>query len=422
MSKVIDVDFNKKKKDDEFKCSLCGISHEKNDGIPMVGSVDIRICGNCISDCYELICESDDSKKISATIIKQEKTPSKIVEFVNQYVIGQDSAKRTLALAIYNHYKRVNNRVVDDVELQKSNILMIGPTGTGKTHLAQSIARFLDIPFAIADATTLSATGYIGEDASSVLQRLISSADGDVTKAERGIVFIDEICKLAKKTVGASNNKDPSGEGVQQELLKMIEGSVCKVPVEGARKVSSEKMQSIDTTHILFICAGAFVHLDDIIRKNHIKTNVSMGFTATVKNDEKVVLPTPEPDDLYEFGMIPELVGRLPIITTLSELSVDALFSIIKEPKNSVLKQFQAMIKMDDAELVMEDSAITKIAEMAYERKTGARGLRSIMENVLNPVMFELPDTPEVKKIVVSVKDDEFVIEKVTEQKITASI
>lgn len=380
-------------------CDFCGNTTEENN-IPVVNIGGHHICGHCINDCYDMIKETPVplSQDVKA------RTPSKIVEFVSQYVIGQDKAKTTLALAIYNHYKRMNIPAHMDVEIQKSNILLIGPSGSGKTLLAQTIARFLDIPFAIADATSLSATGWVGDDVETILQRLIQAAGGDVKKAEFGIVLIDELDKTAKKSTGANHTKDPAGEGVQQALLKIIEGTKSRVPKEGGRKVSSDSMDMIDTTNILFICAGAFVDLEDIMQKNHAVENTGIGFGAVVEKGEMKKY-TPEPEDLYQFGLLPELVGRLPVICTLEDLDIDALCDILVKPKNSLVKQFKTLVALDGADLVFSDEAIRMIAEMAQKRKTGARGLRSIVEDILHPHMFSLPDHPEITNITVGVRD-----------------
>lgn len=379
-------------------CSLCG--QPAADGVPVVGKGTVHICGNCIKDSYDLI-KDDLVVELSGDFRK--KTPSKIVEFVNQYVIGQDEAKKTLALAVYNHFKRIGNPVVNEVELQKSNILMIGPSGTGKTYLVQSIARFLDIPFTIADATTLTEAGFVGEDVESILQSLIQAAGGDVEKAKTGIIFLDEIDKIAKKSSGASTVKDPSGEGVQQALLKLVEGTNSRVLKDGSRKTTKDPIDVIDTSQILFICGGAFVGLDAIVQKNHAKSENGIGFSASVEKEEVVFDPTPE--DLHQFGLIPELIGRLPVICTLEALDVDALTKILVEPKNSVVKQFQAMVEMDGAKLTFTDEAITAIAELAFIRKTGARGLRSIVESTLKSAMFDLPDNEMITELKVIVVD-----------------
>lgn len=384
-------------------CCWCGISHK--DATAMLGVGDKTICGACIAHAWDHIKDEIPT----AVAIDGNKTPSKIVEFVNQYVIGQNEAKRTLALAIYNHYKRINNPLFGDVEIQKSNILLIGPSGTGKTLLLKSIARFLDVPFAVADATALSATGYVGEDVSSILNTLVQNADGNIEKAARGIIYLDEVDKIAKKSSGPSNDKDPGGECVQQELLKIIEGTKANISKMGGRKISGTQMDTIDTTNILFICGGAFVGLDDIVKRDHYKSSMGIGFASSVKEDgaEYDYRNDLEPEDLYQFGMIPELIGRLPVICTLKDLTVDDLVRVLTEPKDSIIKQFQALAKMDGAGLTFSDDALHKIAEEAVLQKTGARGLRSIVEKVLNDIMFELPDK-KYKLIEVDVVDSEF--------------
>lgn len=384
-------------------CSFCG--EIETDGAPMVSNRQVNICGNCINLCSGMI--ADTPVKMTGDFTK--KTPSKIVEFVNQYVVGQDDAKRTLALAIYNHFKRIENTNPYGVEIQKSNILMIGPSGCGKTHLVQSIAKFLDIPLAISDATTLTESGYIGDDVESMLHSLIQNADGDVKKAERGIIFIDEVDKIAKRSAGASLTKDPGGEGVQQALLKLIEGTTATVPKTGGRKISGSQMETIDTTNILFICGGAFVGLENILQKNHSTVTTGIGFGVEVEKrlPEKF---SPEPEDLYQFGLIPELVGRLPVICTLEDLSTEALEKILVEPKNSIVKQFTSLVNMDGVGLKFTPEAITHIAEKAQERKTGARGLRSIVEGILKDSMFALPDMPDVNSLLVEVIDGQVTV------------
>ncbi len=397
MNNVIKGDFGKKMDNIKkpLECSMCGVTQPNDKSLPFISSGNTHICGNCIEESRLLL--KDFYKE--NTIIDSKKTPSKIVEFVNQYVIGQESAKKTLALAIYNHFKRINNKVVDDVELQKSNVMLIGPSGSGKTHLVQTIARFLDIPFTIADATTLTESGYVGNDVESIFQNLLHAANGDVEKAQHGIVVIDEIDKIAKKNLGTNLTKDPGGEGVQQGLLKILEGTKCDIPVNGKRKSPGEQNTSFDTTHILFIFAGAFVGLSDIIQNNSDK-NVGIGFGATV--EKNVVTREVEPEDLYKFGFIPELVGRIPVVCSLEELNVKDLIKILTEPKNSVIKQYQTLVKMDNVELEFSEASLERIAEIAYERKTGARGLRSIVENILKDHMFSLPDLQNVSIMNVS--------------------
>ncbi len=400
MSNVIKGDFSKKMDNKKpLECSMCGITQPTDKSLPFISAGTTHICGNCIEESRVLL---RDYYREHA-VIDGKKTPSKIVEFVDQYVIGQESAKKTLALAIYNHFKRINNKVVDDVELQKSNVMLIGPSGSGKTHLVQTIARFLDIPFTIADATTLTESGYVGNDVESIFQNLLHAANGDVEKAQHGIVVVDEIDKIAKKNLGANLTKDPGGEGVQQGLLKILEGTKCDIPMTGKRKSPGEPNTSIDTTHILFIFAGAFVGLSDIIQSNSDK-NVGIGFGATV--DKNLVTRDVEPEDLYKFGFIPELVGRIPVVCTLEELTISDLVKILTEPKNSVIKQYQALVSMDKVELEFSSSSLTRIAEIAFERKTGARGLRSIVENILKEHMFSLPDKENVSMMSVDYSND----------------
>lgn len=408
MNNVIEGNFQKNMKTKkQISCSMCGAVKAEDDNVPFITTGNFSICGNCVHDSHELLKDYYLSSNLNTSFKKR--TPSKIVDFVNQYVIGQDAAKRTLALAIYNHYKRMGNPVYDDVEIQKSNILMIGPSGTGKTHLAKTIARYLDIPFTIADATSLSATGWVGDDVETILQRLIQAADGDIEKAKYGIIYIDEFDKIAKKSVGVNHTKDPAGEGVQQGLLKIIEGTNSRVPKTGGRKVSDNQMDVIDTTHILFICGGAFVDLQSIVEKNNGKdSNIGIGFGAKVeKANDNIQKHQPSPKDLYEYGMIPELIGRLPVICTLDDLDTGALEKILVEPKNSIIKQMKALLKMDGVSLDFSESSVSKIAELAHVRKTGARGLRSIVEETLNTVMFDIPDQDDVESVFVDVIDGE---------------
>ena len=396
MTNVVKGDFSKKMNVEKtLECCMCGLKQPQDKSIPFIGAGDFHICGNCVEEAHIIL--NDFYKE--EIVIDSKKTPSKIVEFVDQYVIGQESAKKTLALSIYNHFKRINNKIFNDVELQKSNVLLIGPSGSGKTHLAQTIARFLDIPFTIADATTFTESGYVGNDVESIFQNLVHSANGDIEKAQHGIVVIDEIDKIAKKNLGSNLTKDPGGEGVQQALLKIIEGTTCDIPSTGKRKVPGEANPTIDTTHILFIFTGAFVGLDEIIQKNS-ENAVGIGFGATV--EQNVVSRDPEPEDLYKFGFIPELIGRIPVICQLDEIQVDDLVKILTEPKNSVIKQYQALAKMDGVELEFTQDALVNIAKIAYDRKTGARGLRSIVENVLKDHLYSLPDKENVSKMKVS--------------------
>ena len=403
----------------EKHCTACEQTEQE---VSILFSIDRHhyICDKCVDLMKEEI-DKDRLEKAREKHGNSNKSPKSIVEFLNQYVIGQEQAKKSLAIAIYNHYKRLNFKN-EGVELAKSNILMIGPTGSGKTLLAQSVAKFLDVPFTIADATTLTEAGYVGDDVETILTSLINAADGDVGRAEHGIVFIYEIDKIAKKGASASITRDVSGEGVQQGLLKLIEGTKARIPQGGGRKHPDAKVDVIDTSNILFICSGAFVGLDKIIKHKEAGDRPSMGFAATLKETEsktkikELKKPKPNPEDLYQFGLIPEFVGRLPVICQLNELDKQALMHILTEPKNSIIKQFVELFKIDNVELEFTTKALDHIAEKALALKTGARGLRSIVEEILEDVQFGLPD-PSIEKIKITVRNNEIFVSKAAKQK-----
>ena len=382
-------------------CSFCGkaVYEVKK----LVSGRNVCICDECINLCNDIM--ADDNRREVSADVKKLPTPSQIYNFLNEYIIGQETAKRTLSVAVYNHYKRHSMATTSNVEIQKSNVLLIGSTGTGKTLFAQTLARILDVPFAIADATTLTEAGYVGDDVESVLTRLLQNANFDVERAGRGIIYIDEIDKISRKSENPSLTRDVSGEGVQQALLKLIEGTVANVPAGGAgRKHPGEATVQLDTSKILFICGGAFDGLNKIIG-NRTSARRGIGFGANVESAEerknKSFLKDVEPEDLVKFGIIPELIGRLPVITTLQELDEDALVKILTEPKNAVVKQFTAMLGMDGVKLNITDDGLRAIAKMAVARKTGARGLRSILERVLMQPMFDAPDKEDLAEIVI---------------------
>lgn len=381
------------------ECSFC--SKNSNQVKKMVGRDNlVHICNECVELSVNIMSENVETFEFN----KEKMTPKKIVEHLNQYVIGQESAKKVIAVAVYNHYKRLNNPTFKDTEITKSNMLLLGPTGSGKTLLGQTVAKLLDVPFVIADATSLTEAGYVGDDVETILQRLINAADGDIEKAQKGIVFIDEIDKIAKKGSGPSITRDVSGEGVQQALLKILEGTQARIPQQGSRKHPNSQVDYIDTKNILFICGGAFVGLDKIIeKKNSNKT--SMGFIQNKSEENKVVKSLNKkihPEDLSEFGLIPEFIGRLPVITMLEELKKEDLKKILVEPKGAVYKQYQALFNIEGVELEMTDNAIEQVVDIAIEQKTGARGLRTILEEVLSPIMYELPEMENIIKVVVS--------------------
>jgi ATP-dependent Clp protease ATP-binding subunit ClpX len=388
-----------------YRCSFCGKSQDQVQRL-IAGPGGVYICDECIDLCREIIEEEQTTVSSKARVpTGKVPTPKKIYEQLNAYVIGQEKAKKTLAVAVYNHYKRINAGMqIDDVELSKSNILLIGPTGCGKTLLAQTLAKVLDVPFCIADATALTEAGYVGEDVENILLRLIQMADFDIARAERGIVYIDEIDKIARKSDNPSITRDVSGEGVQQALLKIIEGTVANVPPQGGRKHPHQDFIQINTSNILFICGGAFEGLDKIVEQR-LGSHKTMGFKASLEDkpeDATVALSQLIPEDLLKFGLIPEFVGRLPVTVSLENLDKSALIRILTEPKNAVIKQYQKLLQLDRVEVVFTADALEATAESALKHKTGARGLRSIIEEVLLEVMYEIPSRTDVKKVVIN--------------------
>ncbi|SKC38503.1 ATP-dependent Clp protease ATP-binding subunit ClpX [Maledivibacter halophilus] len=385
----------------KLKCSFCGKSQDQVKRL--IAGPNVYICDECIELCQEIIHEEFDEN--FDTVTSELPKPKEIKEILDEYVIGQDLAKKAMAVAVYNHYKRIDQEVKsDEVEIQKSNILLLGPTGSGKTLLAQTLAKILNVPFAIADATSLTEAGYVGEDVENIILKLIQAADFDIEKAERGIIYIDEIDKIARKTDNPSITRDVSGEGVQQALLKILEGTVASVPPQGGRKHPHQEFIQIDTGNILFICGGAFDGIEKIIEKRIGKK--AMGFGADIQSKAQMnigeILEKIEPEDLLKYGLIPEFVGRVPVVVSLNELDEESLVKILVEPKNALIKQYKKLFELDDVDIEFEDEALEAIAKMALNRKTGARGLRSILENSMLDVMYDIPSRDDIKKCIVT--------------------
>ena len=389
------------------RCSFCGKTQNSVERI--IAGPGVYICDECIKVCNNILEDDNyENNEVAYTLNDEDRllSPLEIKEILNSYVIGQEEAKKTLAVAVYNHYKRINNQSEkkDDVEIQKSNVLLLGPTGCGKTLLAQTLAKILNVPFAIADATTLTEAGYVGEDVENILLKLIQAADYDIEKAERGIIYIDEIDKISRKSENPSITRDVSGEGVQQALLKIVEGTVASVPPQGGRKHPHQEFLQINTENILFICGGAFEGLEKIVKDRTGKK--SIGFGAQIESNKDMnkyeIFEKLLPQDLLKFGLIPEFVGRLPIIATLKELDKEALIDIVTKPKNALVKQYKKLMELDNVELEFEREALELIVDKAIERKTGARGLRSIIEDIMRDIMFEIPSNPKIEKCIVT--------------------